>query len=272
MNRLARFGFYLLCGLIAAFLVLPLLVIVPLSFNPEPYFSFTPAMLQLDPAGLSLRWYREIAESAQWRLALRNSLSIAAVVTPLATLLGTMAALGLRRLPTRPRKMFAVIIASPLVVPVILFATGIYFFLAPLGLTQSFTGIILAHTALAAPYVVVTVGSTLTTFDERLLRAASILGSPPLSAFFKVTLPLVAPGIASGALFAFVTSFDEAVIALFLAGYDQRTIPLQMWSGVRDQLSPAVLAAATLMVLLVTIVMLTTMLIARSARSAGAGR
>ncbi|HEY9214240.1 MAG TPA: ABC transporter permease [Ancylobacter sp.] len=267
MTRLAHLVFYLLCGLIAAFLVLPLLVIVPLSFNPEPYFSFTPAMLRLDPEGWSLRWYREITESAQWRLALWNSLGIAGVVTPLATFLGTLAALGLRRLPTGPRKMFAVIIASPLVVPVILFATGIYFFLAPLGLTQSFTGIILAHTALAAPYVVVTVGSTLTTFDERLLRAASILGSPPLSAFLRVTLPLIAPGVASGALFAFVTSFDEAVIALFLAGYDQRTVPLQMWSGVRDQLSPAVLAAATLMVLLVAIVMLITTLIGRSARS-----
>lgn len=267
MSRLARPLFYLLCGLIAAFLVLPILVVVPLSFNPEPYFSFTPAMMRLDPAGWSLRWYREIIESPQWRLALWNSLGIAAVVTPLATGLGTLAALGLRRLPTRPRNILAIIIAAPLVVPVILFATGIYFFLAPLGLTQSFTGIILAHTALAAPYVVVTVGSALTTFDDRLLRAASVLGSPPLSAFRQVTFPLILPGIASGALFAFVTSFDEAVIALFLAGYDQRTLPLQMWSGVRDQLSPAVLAAATLMVVLVAVVMLITALIAGSARS-----
>lgn len=264
MNRLSRLLLILFCASVAAFLIVPILVVAPLSFNPEPYFSFTPAMLRLEPEGWSLRWYREIAESPQWRLAFWNSLGIAALVTPLATLLGTLAALGLRRLPRAQRNSAAVVIASPLIVPIILFATGAYFFFAPFGLTQSYTGIVLAHTALAAPYVVVTVGSALTTFDDRLLRAASVLGSTPVSAFLRVTLPLMAPGIASGALFAFVTSFDEAVVALFLAGYDQRTVPLQMWAGVRDQLSPAVLAAATLLVVLVAATMLLTAVLRRS--------
>lgn len=268
MNRLASTLFWILAGAVCVFLIVPVLVVIPLSFNPEPYFSFTRQMLTLDPDGWSLRWYREIALNPQWQLAFRNSLTIAAVVTPAATLLGTLAAFGLRRLPTRQKGFVAVILSSPLIVPIIIFATGSYLFLAPLGLTQTFTGIILAHTALAAPYVVVTVGGALATFDERLLRAASILGSNPLGAFYKVTMPLMAPGMLAGALFAFITSFDEAVVALFLAGYDQRTVPLQMWSGMRDQLSPAVLAAASLLILVVAIVMALIAFIRRTLTSA----
>lgn len=255
MNRLGSIVFWAFCGAVCAFLIGPVLVVIPLSFNPEPYFSFTRQMVTLDPAGWSLRWYREIALNSQWQLAFRNSLIIAAIVTPTATLLGTLAALGLRRMPVRQTRAVAIVLSSPLIVPIIIFATGSYLFLAPLGLTQSFTGIILAHTALAAPYVVVTVGGALATFDERLLRAASTLGSRPLAAFCKVTVPLMAPGIIAGALFAFITSFDEAVVALFLAGYDQRTVPLQMWSGMRDQLSPAVLAAATVLIVVVATAM-----------------
>lgn len=255
MSRLVSTLLWTLSGTVCIFLIVPVLVVIPLSFNPEPYFSFTRKMLTLDPAGWSLRWYREIAGNPQWQLAFRNSLVIATIVTPTATLLGTLAAFGLRRLPARHKGVAAIVLSSPLIVPIIIFATGSYLFLAPLGLTQSFTGIILAHTALAAPYVVVTVGGALATFDERLLRAASILGSNPLGAFWRITMPLMAPGMMAGALFAFITSFDEAVVALFLAGYDQRTVPLQMWSGMRDQLSPAVLAAATLLILVVALAM-----------------
>ncbi|WP_448954924.1 ABC transporter permease [Labrys neptuniae] len=255
MNRLVSTLLWILSGAVCVFLIVPVLVVIPLSFNPEPYFSFTRKMLTLDPAGWSLRWYREIALNPQWQLAFRNSILIAAVVTPAATLLGTLAAFGLRRLPVRHKGIVAIVLSSPLIVPIIIFATGSYLFLAPLGLTQSFIGIILAHIALAAPYVVVTVGGALATFDERLLRAASILGSNPLAAFWRVTMPLMAPGMLAGALFAFITSFDEAVVALFLAGYDQKTVPLQMWSGMRDQLSPAVLAAATLLIVVVAVAM-----------------
>jgi putative spermidine/putrescine transport system permease protein len=249
MTRTAYWTLQSITFLVAAFLVLPILVIVPLSFNPEPYFSFTRKMILLDPDGWSLRWYREVLQSAQWRLAFRNSVTIAAIVTPTATALGTCAALGLRHLPARQRTIVALIISSPLVVPVIIIATGTYLFFAPLGLTQSLTGIVFAHIILAAPFVVITVSSTLTTFDERLLRVAATLGASPIRAFLRVTLPLMVQGILTGALFAFATSFDEAVVTLFLAGYDQRTVPLQMWSGVRDQLSPAVLVVASLLVL-----------------------
>jgi putative spermidine/putrescine transport system permease protein len=255
MSALLKFSLGCTVGAVSLFLVLPILVVIPLSFNPEPYFSFTTSMLLLQPEGWSLRWYREVGESAQWRLALRNSVTIAIIVTPVATALGTAAALGLRHLDGSARTLAAAMLGAPLVIPVIIVATGTYLFFAPLGLTQSLTGIVIVHVVLAAPFVVITVGSTLTTFDAQLSRAAATLGASPLRAFARVTLPLIAPGIISGALFAFVTSFDEAVVTLFLASYDQRTIPLQMWSGVRDQLSPAVLVVASLLVLLVAIMM-----------------
>lgn len=255
MSALLKFSLSCTVGAVSLFLVLPILVVIPLSFNPEPYFSFTRSMLLLQPEGWSLRWYREVGESAQWRLALRNSVTIAFIVTPVATALGTAAALGLRHLDGSARTLAAAMLGAPLVIPVVIVATGTYLFFAPLGLTQSLTGIVIVHVVLAAPFVVITVSSTLTTFDAQLSRAAATLGASPLRAFARVTLPLIAPGIISGALFAFVTSFDEAVVTLFLASYDQRTIPLQMWSGVRDQLSPAVLVVASMLVLLVAIMM-----------------
>ncbi|KJF70018.1 ABC transporter permease [Agrobacterium arsenijevicii] len=255
MSAWLKLSLGLAVGAVGVFLVLPILVVIPLSFNPEPYFSFSRNMLLLRPEGWSLRWYREVAESAQWRLALRNSVTIAIIVTPVATALGTAAALGLRHLDGSARTLAAAMLGAPLVIPVIIVATGTYLFFAPLGLTQSLTGIVIVHVVLAAPFVVITVSSTLTTFDAQLSRAAATLGASPLRAFARVTLPLIAPGIISGALFAFVTSFDEAVVTLFLASYDQRTIPLQMWSGVRDQLSPAVLVVASLLVLLVATIM-----------------
>jgi putative spermidine/putrescine transport system permease protein len=255
MKRMSRFILGLVVTMVGLFLLLPIFVIIPLSFNPEPYFSFTRKMLQLDPDGWSLRWYREVVQDPQWRLAFRNSMTVAVIVTPIATALGTCAALGLRHLPPTQRSVVTLFISAPLIVPVIIVAAGTYLLFAPLGLTQSLTGIVLAHIALAAPFVVITVSGALTTFDERLLRAAAILGASPVRAFCRVTLPIMAPGVAAGALFAFATSFDEAVLTLFLAGYDQRTIPLQMWSGVRDQLSPAVLVVASLLVAAVSIVM-----------------
>ncbi|MDX3925953.1 MAG: ABC transporter permease [Shinella sp.] len=255
MRGLPNFFLWLVVGTVGLFLLLPILVIIPLSFNPEPYFSFTRKMILLDSDGWSLRWYRQVVQDPQWRLAFKNSMTVAAIVTPIATALGTCAALGLRHLPSSQRSVVTLVLSSPLIVPVIIVAAGTYLLFAPLGLTQSLTGIVLAHTALAAPFVVITVSGALTTFDERLLRAAAILGASPVRAFLRITLPIMAPGIVAGALFAFATSFDEAVLTLFLAGYDQRTIPLQMWSGVRDQLSPAVLVVASLLVTLVSIIM-----------------
>ena len=241
---------------IFAFLLAPLLVIIPLSFNAEPYFTFTSKMLTLDPDGFSLRWYRDIADNPQWLEAIGNSLLIAVSSTVLATVLGTLAAIGLARSNMPFRDFFMAILISPLVVPVVIAAAGMYFFYSSIGLAQTHLGIILAHTTLGVPFVVITMTATLSGFDRNLIKAASSLGADPITAFFRVTLPLVAPGMISGALFAFAASFDEVVTVLFLGGPDQRTIPRQMWSGIREQISPTILAVATLLIVFSSLLLL----------------
>ena len=231
-----------------AFLVAPLLVIIPLSFNAERFFTFTDKMLALDPDGYSLRWYRAIWEDGDWGKALANSLIIGGAATAIATVLGTLAALGLARGNVPGKAAVMGLIVSPMITPVIIATTGMYFLYSDWGLTQSHLGLILAHAALGAPFVVITVTASLTGYDWNLTRAAASLGANPWTAFFRVTLPLVLPGVVSGALFAFATSFDEVVTVIFMGGPEQVTIPRKMWSGVREQLSPAILAAATLLI------------------------
>ena len=236
------------CVVVLVFLIAPILVIVPLSFNAEPYFTFTEGMLRFDPEAYSLRWYASVAGDEAWLRALLNSLVIGVSATVLATALGTLAALGLASpaMPARPLVMGLLI--SPMVTPVIISAAGFFFFYSSLGLAQTHLGLILAHAALGTPFVVITVTATLAGFDINLTRAAASLGAGPWRTFRRVQLPLIAPGVLSGALFAFATSFDEVVAVLFMGGIDQRTIPRQMWSGIREQISPAILAVATFLI------------------------
>ena len=241
---------------VLAFLLLPLVIIVPLSFNAEPYFTFTSKMLSLNPEGFSLRWYKDIIDNPQWGEAIVNSLIIALASTVLATVLGTLAAIGLARSNMPFRDFFMAVLISPLVVPIVIAAAGMYFFYSSVGLAQTHLGIILAHTTLGVPFVVITMTATLSGFDRNLIKAASSLGADPITAFFRVTLPLVAPGMISGALFAFAASFDEVVTVLFLGGPEQRTIPRQMWSGIREQLSPTILAVATLLIIFSSLLLL----------------
>ncbi len=166
--------------------------------------------------------------------ALKTSLLIAFCVTVLATVLGTVAAMGLSRAKLPFKSVILGTLISPMIVPVIITAVGIYLFYAKLGLIGTLLGMVLAHTVLATPFVVVTVTSTLTGFDYSLSRAAAGLGAPPIKVFTSVILPLILPGVISGALFAFVTSFDEVVVALFISSPEQRTLPKQMFSGIRE--------------------------------------
>ena len=270
LERVWHYGFRVLCGLIFLFLVAPLFVIVPLSFNAEPYFTFTPGMLSLDGEAYSMRWYREIlsdgmadpnapislswlAESwrqGQWIHSLKNSFFIALSATAVATVLGTIAALGLSR-PEMPYGDWIMgLLISPMIVPLIISAAGMYFFYSSVGLANTYTGIIFAHAALGTPFVIITVTATLAGFDHSLTRAAANLGATPHVTFFRVTMPLTLPGVISGALFAFFTSFDEVVLVIFLAGFEQRTLPRQMWSGIREQISPTILAVATILVVM----------------------
>lgn len=250
LERTWYYSYRVICGLIFFFLVAPILVMIPLSFNAEPYFSYTTAMLTFQPEGYSLRWYEEFFNSSAWVTSIRNSMIIAVASTFLATCLGTLAALGLSRSHMPFRGLIMGLLISPMIVPLIISAAGMFFFYSQIGLAQTFPGVILAHTALGTPFVVITVTATLSGFDHTLTRAAASLGAPPPTTFFKVILPLITPGVISGALFAFITSFDEVVIVLFVAGVEQRTIPREMWSGIREQISPTILAVATILVLI----------------------
>jgi putative spermidine/putrescine transport system permease protein len=262
-ERIWHYVFLVFCGAVLFFLMAPTLAIVPLSFNSEPWFNYP-------LAGLSLRWYRDFFGSARWQDALYNSVVVAVFATTLATGLGTLAALGLSRGRLPARGLIMSVLISPMVVPLVISAVAMYFFYADVHLVNTYPGIILAHTALATPFVVITVTATLTGFDHTLSRAAASLGASPLYVFRRVILPIILPGVISGALFAFVTSWDEVVVVLFLASPSQRTLPLQMFSGIREQISPTITAVAT-MLLVLSVVLLTSveMLRRRSERLRG---
>lgn len=253
-ERLGRALLLMTVTLVLLFLVLPLFVVVPLSLSHDPFFSFP-------IREYSLRWYRDFFSNERWLHSISNSLVVAAVTTVLATTLGTSAALGLSRPDFPARRLVMALLISPMIVPVVIVAVGAYLFFGRLGLTNTKPGLILAHTALATPFVVITVTAVLSTYDSNLTRAARSLGASPVSAFFKVTLPAIMPGMISGAIFAFATSFDEVVIALFLTGAEQRTLPVQMFSGIRDQINPTIMVAATLLLVVSTLLFVTVMLL-----------
>ena len=262
-DRVWNIVYKLICASIYIFLIAPILVIIPLSFNSQPYFTFTPEMLTLSSDAFSLRWYQDLFENEQWLRAIQNSFFIGVFSTLLATALGTVAALGLSKSNMPGRTAIMVILLSPMIVPVIITAAGMYFFFTSIGLGQTFLGLILAHAVLGTPFVVITVTATLSGFDRSLMRASASMGASPTHTFFKVVVPIIAPGVISGALFAFITSFDEVVAVLFLSGADQRTVPRQMWSGIREQISPTILAVATLLIFVSVLLLVALELIRR---------
>jgi len=239
----------IICGLILFFLIAPIVVIIPLSFNAEPYFTFSKEMLAFDPAGFSTQWYQDFFSDRNWQGAVKNSFIIAIFSTMISVTLGTIAALGLSRSEMPYKTLVMGILISPMIVPLIISAAGMFFFYTEIGLASTHLGVILAHAALATPFVVITVTATLVGFDQSLTRAAATLGASPTTTFFRVIVPLILPGVISGGLFAFVTSFDEVVVVKFVGSYQQRTIPWAMFSGIREQISPTILAVATLLVL-----------------------
>jgi len=326
-QRAWHYGFRIICGLIFVFLIAPVLVILPLSFNEQPYFSFTNEMLSLQPEGYSTRWYWDILkngmgapeapaafggflawlweavwktvagwgaaltggqapemtesfwhdtwQNAQWIRAVKNSFFIGICATLLSTSLGTLAAVGLSRSEMPCKKLVMSILISPMIIPLVIIGASMFFFfsqdLNPANwfaddpaqpedswkLAFTYGGLILAHAALGTPFVIITVTATLVGFDQSLVRAAQSMGANPVTTFFKVQMPLILPGVISGALFAFITSFDEVVVVLQMATAEQRTIPRQMFSGIREQISPTILAVATILVL-ISIALLTT--------------
>jgi putative spermidine/putrescine transport system permease protein len=263
--RIWHYTYLFFCGLVFFFLIAPLFVILPLSFNAEQYIHFSAKMLALDPEGFSLRWYEDMIYGTKnpWGLATKNSLIIAFFATIGSTILGTVAALGLSSRHMPYKAAFMALLISPMIVPLIISGTAIFFFMAKVGLAATHTGIVIAHIILGTPFVVITVTATLTGFDHSVTRAASSLGSHPVNTFMKITLPLILPGVISGALFAFVTSFDEVVVVLFLAGLENTTIPIQMWVGLREQLSPTIMAVATCLIIMSTLILVSAELLRR---------
>ena len=263
--RIWHYTYLTFCGLVFFFLIAPLFVILPLSFNAEQYIHFSAKMLALDPEGFSLRWYEDMIYGTKnpWGLATKNSLIIAFFATIGSTILGTVAALGLSSRHMPYKAAFMALLISPMIVPLIISGTAIFFFMAKVGLAATHTGIVLAHIILGTPFVVITVTATLSGFDHSVTRAAASLGSNPVNTFMKVTLPLITPGVISGALFAFVTSFDEVIVVLFLAGLENTTIPIQMWVGLREQLSPTILAVATCLIIMSTLILVSAELLRR---------
>jgi putative spermidine/putrescine transport system permease protein len=243
-----HYSFRVICGVIFAFLITPILVVLPLSFNAQDFFTFTPEMLRFDPAGYSLKHYRDFFTSSDWQNALRNSVTIAPVATILSVSFGTLAAIGLSQPHVPFRRAIMAILISPMIVPLIISAAGMYFFYSRIGLQGTFLGVVLAHAALGIPFVIITVTATLVGFDNSLTRAAANMGANPVTTFFKVQMPLILPGVISGALFAFITSFDEVVVVMFVGSAGQKTLPWQMFTGLREQISPTILAVATILV------------------------
>ncbi len=301
------YGFRVICGLIFFFLIAPIIIIIPLSFNAEDFFTFTPGMLALDPDAYSLRHYTAFfgedgypwtgllvglgfgaavsalfyvlgsknlfpilifgilglivgklwgLEGEEWMTPLRNSLRIAPVATLLSVSFGTLAAIGLSQSHVPFKGAIMAILISPMIVPLIISAAGMYFFYSRIGLQGTFMGVVLAHAALGIPFVIITVTATLVGFDRSLTRAAANLGANPVTTFFRIQMPLILPGVISGGLFAFITSFDEVVVVIFVGSAGQQTLPWQMFTGLREQISPVILAAATILVA-ISIVLLT---------------
>ena len=288
-ERVWHYIFLGICWFVLIFLVFPIFIIIPLSFNAEPYFTFNEQMLSIvsfssqapfvhfDFSGYSYRFYQEAWYNQQWREAFLNSAIVAVFATLFATILGTVAALGLsmRNMPWKAG--FMSLLISPMIVPLVIVATGMFFFfsmieISPVGTFLSenvlfnrfrIFAIILAHTALATPFVVITVTATLVGFDQSLTRASAMLGAGPTRTFFKVIVPLILPGVISGVLFAFITSFDEVVVVLFLAGPGDQTIPKQMFSGIRENISPTIFAVASGLIMISILLLVTVEILRR---------
>ena len=260
---IGRAAFRVLWILVLVFLVLPILIVVMLSFSSASYLTFP-------PPGLGIRWYRAYLGSSEWLASTWLSLGVAGCVVALSTILGTLASLGLARLPPAMRTVMGALILSPLIVPGIVVAIGIYYVFARYRLVGTPAGLVLAHTCLAVPFVVTSVSASLAGLDRRLEQAALSLGATPWGAFRQVTLPLIRPGVFVGALFAFITSFDELIVALFLSGSGAVTLPRRMWDDLRFAIDPTIAAVSTLTIVVSAALLLGAHLVRR--HQAGGGR
>ncbi|MCR9220121.1 MAG: ABC transporter permease [Alphaproteobacteria bacterium] len=260
MTAMLRVGaFRLLCALILIFLAAPIFAIIPTSFSSGEYFVYP-------LPGYSGRWYAEVVRDPTWLRALETSLIVGSASAALATLLGTTAALGLSRTRSRWAPVIVAALISPMITPIVIVAVSLFYAYAAVGLVGGLAGLILSHATLGLPFVTITVLATLKTYNTTLDRAAESLGAGAVRIFFTVTLPLIAPGVISGALFAFAVSLDEVVVTLFLASPEYTTLPREIFSGLRQSISPAVVAVSTITIGMSCLLMAVVALTARAAK------
>jgi putative spermidine/putrescine transport system permease protein len=231
------------------FLVGPMLVVIPMSFTGAKILSWP-------PEGFSLQWYAKMIDDPQWSRGFGNSMQVAILTALLSTVLGTLAALGIVRGRFPGKSLANALILSPLIVPVIIIAIGFFAFYSITRLTGSLPGLVLTHTALAVPFVIINVGAVLRTMDRNLEMAAASLGADPVRTFWRVTFPIILPGVVAGALFAFITSWDEVVVSIFMTSTRFRTLPVEMWEQVRQVVDPTVAAVATVVMVVTTTLLL----------------
>ncbi|GAA1834362.1 ABC transporter permease [Actinomadura chokoriensis] len=241
---LTRAGLVTLAAVVGVYLVLPVLIVVPMSFSDSSFLSFP-------PGEMSLRWFRNILDDPVWIDSALASLNVALLSSVCAVVLGVLAALALVRGSLPFRNTIMAVLLAPLIVPYVIVGLAAYIAFLELGLTQTTLGFVLVHTCLAVPYVVINVVAGLVSVDRRLEMAAMSLGAGPVTTFFKVTLPLILPSVLAGGLFAFFISWDEVVTAIFLSGPEMTTLPVQMWSGIRVQIDPTVAALSTLVLVVI---------------------
>jgi putative spermidine/putrescine transport system permease protein len=250
----ARVALYTVANAALAFLLLPIVSIVPASFNAASY-------IQLPPEAYSLRWYELFLKDTQWISSLATSMQVALACMLLSLALGMPLAIALDRLAGPVRLAANMLILGPLVVPVIVIACAMYYAGLRAGLVGTYWGMVLGHTVLSLPFVVINVGISLRSIDPSWLKAAEGLGASPLYSFRRVLLPNIVPGVLGGAVFAFIYSFDEVVVALFLSGIGLKTLPVRMWEIIRLEFTPVVAVAATAMILLAAVVLLVARLV-----------
>jgi putative spermidine/putrescine transport system permease protein len=251
---------WLVTAVVALWLVAPTLLVIPLSFTDK-------ASLAFPPSGWSWRWYDNFFSDPAWLSSVLSSIRIALLVTLVTALVGTAAALGLTRATFRGLPLIYGLMLAPMIVPVIVLGIGVYALFLKYQLLGTTLGFVTAHTVLALPFFIIPVVASLRGFDRRLEDAAQICGATRWGAFRQVTLPLIGPGVAAGSLFAFVTSFDEVVVALFIQSPYLQTLPVQMYNSVTRDTDPTMAAASTLILILTTtLVVVATYLLARRNR------
>jgi putative spermidine/putrescine transport system permease protein len=258
-----RLGLGLVVGVTALALLAPILVVFPLSFTSQPSFIFP-------PNGYSTRWYQTFFTDPEWVYALYDSILVAVATAVLATIIGTAACFGMRRLGTKIQLLIVGLLLLPVVVPIVITGVGIYAVFLEWDLVGTYQGFVLAHTLYALPLVVVPVMASMSTFDRTLELAAGSLGASKWSTFRQVTLPSIMPGVAAGAVFAFVQSWDEIVISIFISTPSLTTLPVRMYNAVAADVDPTLAAASSLVITIVTLSIFLTFFVSPSRRRSNA--